>query len=1043
MARCASCGQLFPPGSGEAPTRLGPSDAPTVLGSGDAPTILGSGDAPTILGSGDAPTILGSGPGAGDTDSPTVLGTAPPAPAAAPARRVSEPGQGPLDVGQAFGRRYHIIKLLGLGGMGAVYQAWDAELGTAVAIKVIRPEAAASPDAAADLERRFKRELLLARQVTHKNVVRIHDLGEIDGIKYITMPFVDGEDLSAVLRREGRLPVPRVMRLARSTVAGLVAAHDAGVVHRDLKPANIMVDADDEALIMDFGIARSSGGPTVAAGSPDLVSAMGASRPGAAKAHETVLGVIVGTVEYMAPEQARGLHVDQRADVYAFGLILRDMLLGRVRVTNPADAIAELQGRMEQAPAAPRSVDPAIPESLDRIVMRCLLPDPAGRFQTTRELAAEFERLDADGKPLPIQRRLTRRLAAVAVVVVGLLLAGTWWLAGSQAPPAPHAPVSVLVADFVNGPHDPVFDGALENALSIAIEGASFITTYPRRAGTPLDETAARLLSIREGVNRVVAGRIDARGSGYVISATVINPSTEKPLATTTASASSKADVLKAVGTVAGRIRSTLGDVAPDTGGAETITAASLDAVRVYSQAQSLAQSGKDADAIDLYRQAIAIDPNFGRAYSGLATSLYKSGHEAESKDAWDKAVDRLGAMTERERYRTQGTYFLGVAKNYDKAIDNYQQLVKKYPADGAGNNNLAIAYFGKLDFKNALEYGRRVRDIYPRRSLYRGNFALYAMYAGDFPTALKEATALLKDDPTYYKAYLPIAMSALRDGKAADAREAYAKMATVNKPKDDSPAAVAAAKKANAIGASMAALGLADLAISEGRLADAEALLTAGLRDDEENRNSKGQASKHIALGELYLASGRRAAAIAAAKKAAELSSDRRAPAAWLLVDAGDTAAAVDIAGTVSNELAPVSRAYGKSIEARLAQRARRPVEAIGQLQDALKLADLWMVRYQLGVAYVELGADHALEGQTELQACEARMGEATAFLLDDLPSFRVMAPLKYWLARAEESLGHRAEAKSAYAAFIAIRPGAVNDPLVRDAQKRLKGLS
>ena len=180
-------------------------------------------------------------------------------PASAPGRTVSGGSEGPLEVGQAFGTRYHIIRVLGVGGMGAVYQAWDAELGVSVAVKVIRPEITADPLAAQEIERRFKRELLLARQVTHKNVVRIHDLGEIDGIKYITMPYVDGSDLATILKKETKLPVPRALRIARGIVSGLVTAHDAGVVHRDLKPANIMVGTEDEPTIMDFGIARSSG----------------------------------------------------------------------------------------------------------------------------------------------------------------------------------------------------------------------------------------------------------------------------------------------------------------------------------------------------------------------------------------------------------------------------------------------------------------------------------------------------------------------------------------------------------------------------------------------------------------------------------------------------------------------------------------------------------------------------------------------------------------------------------------------------------------
>src|SRR3954468_3563329 len=166
------------------------------------------------------------GPGIASTDELTGNDSAP---ASVPRRA------GPLHVGQSFGPRYHVIKLLGAGGMGAVYQAWDAELSVAVALKVIRQD---SPDRAvsSEAEKRFKNELLLARQVTHKNVVRIHDLGEIEGIKYITMPYVQGDDLASTLRRDGKLPIARALRLARQMANGLQAAHEAGVVHRDLKP---------------------------------------------------------------------------------------------------------------------------------------------------------------------------------------------------------------------------------------------------------------------------------------------------------------------------------------------------------------------------------------------------------------------------------------------------------------------------------------------------------------------------------------------------------------------------------------------------------------------------------------------------------------------------------------------------------------------------------------------------------------------------------------------------------------------------------------
>src|SRR5712691_1662346 len=183
------------------------------------------------------------GPTFGATEAPTLGGTS-----TAFTRHTSftsltgatlTDGGAPLTVGSAFGPRYQIISLLGIGGMGAVYRAWDAELSVAVALKVIRSDARRR--ASAETEKQFKNELLLARQVTHKNVVRIHDLGEIDGIKYITMPYVQGDDLATVLRRDGKLPLPRALRLAREIADALCAAHEAGVVHRDLKPANIMI----------------------------------------------------------------------------------------------------------------------------------------------------------------------------------------------------------------------------------------------------------------------------------------------------------------------------------------------------------------------------------------------------------------------------------------------------------------------------------------------------------------------------------------------------------------------------------------------------------------------------------------------------------------------------------------------------------------------------------------------------------------------------------------------------------------------------------
>ncbi len=441
------------------------------------------------------------------------------------------------------------------------------------------------------LERRFEQELLLARQVTHRNVVRIHELGEIDGIKYITMPFIAGEDLATTLRREERLPIDRVMRIARGIVSGLEAAHAAGVVHRDLKPANLLVEESGDVMIMDFGVARSTGGTQ-----PGIEVRPLQFQAVASSAGETTVGAVVGTIEYMAPEQARAQPVDQRADIYSFGLILYDMLLGRRRAGSAASAFDELTNRMVSPPPPPRTVDPAIPEPLNRIAVRCINPNAAERFQTTVELVAALNRLDDRGHLLPVVRRVTRRLTATVLVVFIGLLGLTFWSARTRGPQAERPVMSVLIADFQNTTGDPLFDGALEQALSVGVEGASFITAYPRVDAQrivrtldreALDEESAKLVANRENIDVVLAGSIASAGTGYRLTLRAVNPApdapADRPLATAREQARSKTDVLNAIGLLASSIRKNLGDTEPvDTMASDSVSAGSVEAVKVY-----------------------------------------------------------------------------------------------------------------------------------------------------------------------------------------------------------------------------------------------------------------------------------------------------------------------------------------------------------------------------------------------------------------------------------------------------------------------------
>jgi serine/threonine-protein kinase len=261
-----------------------------------------------------------------------------------------------------FAGRYEIIEKLGQGGMGTIYRALDRKVGEEVALKVLKLEVAEDEGTI----ERFRNELSLARRIVHKNVCRVFDLHESEGSLFFTMEYVPGEDLKSFIKRSGSLTAGKAIFIAKQICDGLAEAHRLGVIHRDLKPRNIMIDREGNARIMDFGIARSlkAEGPTEA-------------------------GVLIGTPEYMSPEQIEGREADERSDIYALGLILYEMLTGQ----RPFEADSALSLAMKQKTEAcpdPRTLFPQIPESLSRLILKCLEKEPAKRYQRAEELQMEL-----------------------------------------------------------------------------------------------------------------------------------------------------------------------------------------------------------------------------------------------------------------------------------------------------------------------------------------------------------------------------------------------------------------------------------------------------------------------------------------------------------------------------------------------------------------------------------------------------------------------------------------------------------------------------
>jgi serine/threonine-protein kinase len=270
-----------------------------------------------------------------------------------------------LAPGSDFGPRYRIEALLGQGGMGRVYKAYDKDLDRLVAIKVVRQGMMGEADAL----KRFKQELLLASKISHKNILRIHDMGEVGDVKFISMAYVEGQDLHQILQETPKLPFARMVKFATQLAEALAAAHAEGVVHRDLKPQNILLNKDDQIFVSDFGLAKSFEQGAVAM---------------------TRTGAFLGTPRYMSPEQVEGKPADQRSDIYSFGLILYEMSTGDVPFTGES-TLKVMYQRIQEKPKSPKLLNPSLPPWFVRIIMRCLEKDPTARYQSAYEILADLQ----------------------------------------------------------------------------------------------------------------------------------------------------------------------------------------------------------------------------------------------------------------------------------------------------------------------------------------------------------------------------------------------------------------------------------------------------------------------------------------------------------------------------------------------------------------------------------------------------------------------------------------------------------------------------
>ena len=619
-----------------------------------------------------------------------------------------------LTTGSTFAGRYQIIEELGKGGMGKVYKAQDTEIKEKVALKLIKPEISADKKTI----ERFQNELKFARKIGHRNVCRMYDLNKEEGSYYITMEYVSGEDLKSFIRRSEKLSTGKAISIAKQVCDGLSEAHRTGVVHRDLKPSNIMIDNEGNARIMDFGIARSLKEKGI-----------------------TGAGMMIGTPEYMSPEQVEGRDVDQKTDIYALGVILYEMVTGRVPFEGDPALTVAVKHKTEE-PEDPRKFNTQLSEELSRVILRCLEKDKDKRFQSAGELRSELTNIE-EGIPtteraIPERKPLTSReitvqlspkkllvpiLVFVAVVIIGLVV---WRLLPKKEalPVAASDSLSLAILYFENNTGDEGLEHyrkALSDLLIADLSQSKYIRVL---RGDNLYNILSRLnqletksyssdvikeVAIEGGVNHILQGNYTKAGENFRINIMLHDANTEELISSESVEGRGEESIFSMVDELTKKIKANFNlsqaalanDIDKDVG---KITTSSPEAFKYYTEGRIYAERAEYEKSNELIEKAVEIDPEFAMAYRALSVNYNNLFLYAEATQNINKALELVDRLSDRERYLIQGDFYRESEKTYDKAIEAYTKLLELYPGDWPGNNNLGVIYVNIGDRDKAIE---------------------------------------------------------------------------------------------------------------------------------------------------------------------------------------------------------------------------------------------------------------------------------------------------------------------------------------------------